>query len=136
MLNGQEPAEFKERIRIAIGVLLIAFCVLTLRLGYLQIIKGDEFKKKSENNSVRFRQIKPLRGLIMDRNGFVLVDNRPSFDVLYIPNRTKANELSVEKLRELYKSKAMELPFDQSVLRNAQPYLPIKLDKYGKSRPD
>lgn len=129
MLNGQEPAEFKEKIRIAIGVLLVAFCVLTLRMGYLQIVKGEEFKKKSENNSVRFRQIKPLRGLIMDRNGFVLVDNRPSFDVLYIPNRTKANEMSVEKLREIYKSKSMELPFDQAVLRNAQPYLPIKLDK-------
>lgn len=129
MLNGQSSAEFKKRIRIAAGVLLLAFCVLTLRMGYLQIIKGEEFRKKSENNSVRFRHIKPLRGLIMDRNGFVLVDNRPSFDVLYIPNRTKANELSVERLRKLYESKFMELSFDPSTLKNAQPYLPIKLDK-------
>lgn len=129
MLNGQEPADFKNKIKIVVTLFLFAFCVLTVRLGYLQIIKGEEFKKKSENNSIRFRQIKPLRGLIMDRNGFVLVDNRPAFDVLYIPNRNRANELSIERLRDLYKSKAMDLPFDNATLKNAQPYLPVKLDK-------
>lgn len=129
MLNRHEPVEFKEKIRIVGGIFLIAVCVLMVRLGYLQIIKGEEFKKKSENNSVRFRQIKPLRGLIMDRNRNVLVDNKPSFDVLYIPNKNKANELSVEKLRKLYESKAMIFAFDQSALKNAKPYLPVRLDK-------
>ena len=129
MLNRHEPVEFKEKIRIVGGIFLIAVCVLMVRLGYLQIIKGEEFKKKSENNSVRFRQIKPLRGLIMDRNGNVLVDNKPSFDVLYIPNKNKANALSVEKLRKLYESKSMIFAFDPSALKNAKPYLPVRLDK-------
>lgn len=129
MLNGHEPAEFKEKIRIVVAIFLVAVCVLIARLGYLQIIKGAEFRKKSENNSIRFRQIKPLRGLIMDRNGNVLVDNKPSFDVLYIPNKNNANELSVEKLKELYESKSMDFPFDQTLLKNAKPYLPVKLDK-------
>jgi penicillin-binding protein 2 len=129
MLNGHEPAEFKEKIRIVVVIFLVAVCVLIVRLGYLQIIKGAEFRKKSENNSVRFRQIKPLRGLIMDRNGNVLVDNKPSFDVLYIPNKNNANELSVKKIKELYENKSMDFPFDQSLLKNAKPYLPVKLDK-------
>jgi penicillin-binding protein 2 len=129
MLNGHEPAEFKEKIKIVVVVFLFAVSVLIVRLGYLQIIKGEEFKKKSENNSVRFRLIKPLRGLVMDRNGIVLVDNKPSFDVLFIPNRNKANELSVEKLKKLYESKSMIFPFDPSLLKNAKPYLPVKLDK-------
>ena len=89
LLVGQEPAEFKRKIGIAVILFLIAVSILVVRLVYLQIIKGSEYKKKSENNSIRFRQIKPLRGLIMDRNGFVLVDNRPSFDVLYIPDKNK-----------------------------------------------
>ncbi len=129
MLNRHEPVEFREKIRVVGGIFLIAVCVLIVRLGYLQIIKGEEFKKKSENNSVRFRQIKPLRGLIMDRNGNVLVDNKPSFDVLYIPNKNKANELSVEKLRKLYESKSMLFAFDPSALKKAKPYLPVRLDK-------
>ncbi|MEN6420439.1 MAG: penicillin-binding protein 2 [Smithella sp.] len=129
MLNGQEPADFREKIKVIIVFLLVAFCILIARLGYLQIIKGDEFRKKSENNAVRFRQIKPLRGLILDRNGNVLVDNKPSFDVIYVPNKNSANRLSVEKLKELYESRNMEFPYDLAALKNAKPYLPVKLDK-------
>lgn len=129
LLNGQEPVEFRQKIKIVIAFLLIAISILLIRLGYLQIIRGAEFKQKSENNSVRFRNIKPLRGLIMDRNGAVLVDNKPSFDVIYMPNKNKVNELSVEKLKQLYQSKSMDFPYDQSLLKNAKPYLPVTLDK-------
>ena len=129
LLNVQAPAEFKRKIGIAVALFLIAVCVLVMRLGYLQIIKGSEFKKKSENNSIRFRQIKPLRGLIMDRNGVVLVDNRPSFDVLYVPTKNKGNDLSVEKLKELYKSRLLDFSYDPSAIEDAKLYLPIKLEK-------
>jgi len=129
LLNGQEPAEFRQKLKIVGSVLLIALSLLLVRLGYLQIIRGAEFKQKSENNSVRFRNLKPLRGLIMDRNGIVLVDNRPSFDVLYIPNKNKGNELSIEKLKNLYRNKSLEFLYDQSISKTAKPYLPIKLEK-------
>ncbi|HBI47873.1 MAG TPA: penicillin-binding protein 2, partial [Smithella sp.] len=69
LLNGQEPPEFRQKFKIVGSVLLIALSILLARLGYLQIVKGAEFRQKSENNSVRFRNLKPLRGLIMDRNG-------------------------------------------------------------------
>jgi len=129
LLNGQEPAKFRQKIRIVIALLLIAISILLIRLGYLQIIRGAEFKQKSENNSVRFRKIKPLRGLIMDRNGVVIVDNRPSFDVLYIPSKVKGNELSVEKLKGIYKIKSLEFSFDQDIPEIVKPYSPIKLEK-------
>ncbi|MDD5525652.1 MAG: hypothetical protein PHV90_10475, partial [Smithella sp.] len=103
LLNGQEPPEFRQKFKIAGYFLLIALSILLARLGYLQIVKGAEYRQKSENNSVRFRNLKPLRGLIMDRNGVVLVDNMPSFDVIYIPNKKKGNELSIEKLKNLYR---------------------------------
>ncbi len=129
LLNGQEPAEFRQKIKIVVILLLVGISILFFRLGYLQIIKGAEFRQKSDNNSIRYRNIKPLRGLIMDRNGVVLVDNRPSFDVLYIPNKVKGNELSVEKLKEFYKSKSLEFSSDQSIPETAKQYSPIKLEK-------
>jgi penicillin-binding protein 2 len=129
LLNGQEPIEFQQKIKIVVALLLIAISIILVRLFYLQVIKGAEFKQKSENNSIRFRNLKPLRGLIMDRNGIVLVDNSPSFDVLYIPNKVKGNEFSVEKLKELYKSKSLEFSYDQSIPKTVKPYLPIKLEK-------
>ena len=129
LLNGQEPIEFRQKIKIVVALLLIAISILLVRLSYLQVIKGAEFRQKSDNNSIRYRNIKPLRGLIMDRNGVVLVDNRPSFDVLYIPSKVKGNELSVEELKRLYKSKSLEFSSDQSIPETAKPYSPIKLEK-------
>lgn len=129
LLGVQEPAEFKRRIGIVVTLFLIAVCILVVRLGYLQIAKGTEYKKKSENNSIRFRQIRPLRGLMTDRNGFVLVDNRPSFEILYIRDKSKGNEASIEKLKALYAGRSLEFNVDPSVLKNAQPHQPVKLEK-------
>ena len=127
--NGPEPADFRQKLKIVIAVLLIISSVLLVRLWYLQVIKGEELRQRSENNSIRSRKITPLRGLIMDRNGLVLVDNRPSFDVLYMPNKGKDHEIIIEKLKNLYKSRSLELSYDQPFPKKVKPYLPVKLEK-------
>ena len=127
--NGPEPADFQQKLKIVIAVLLIISSVLLVRLCYLQVFKGEELRQRSENNSIRSRKITPLRGLIMDRNGLVLVDNRPSFDVLYMPNKGKDHEIIIEKLKNLYKSRSLELSYDQPFPKKVKPYLPVKLEK-------
>jgi penicillin-binding protein 2 len=129
LLNGPEPAEFRQKLRIIIGLVLVILTILLTRLWYLQVIKGDDLKQRSENNSVRFRKIIPLRGLIMDRNGHILVDNRPSFDVLYMPSRGKDPERVIEKIKDLYKSKSLEFSYDQPFPKKVKPYLPVRLEK-------
>lgn len=57
------------------------FIVLGMRLWYLQVIKGDELRHKSEINRTEVVELTPMRGLIMDRNGQLLVDNKISFDL-------------------------------------------------------
>ncbi len=69
--NGPEPVDFRRKLTVVMILICAALSVLTIRLWYLQIIKGDELKQRSENNAVRFRKIQPLRGLIMDHNGDV-----------------------------------------------------------------
>lgn len=128
LLNGPEPAEFRQKIKIVVVLILVALAVLVVRLWYLQVIKGDELKQKSENNSVRFRKIMPLRGLIMDRNRHVMVDNRPSFDVVYVPRKGKHPELIIEKLKELYKRGSLEFSDDQP-LSQMKPYQLVKLER-------
>jgi len=80
---GKNPDRewLKQRI-IGVSVCIIfAFAVVFLRFIYLQIIKGDEFRLLSEKNAVRLTGIKAPRGLILDRNKKILVDNRPSFNL-------------------------------------------------------
>ena len=72
---------YKQRIIGIILVVLTCFAALFMRLFYLQVIKGEEFRRLSDNNSIRLQRIEPFRGIIFDRNKHMLVDNRPSFDV-------------------------------------------------------
>jgi penicillin-binding protein 2 len=72
---------YKQRIAGVIICVLAAFVVLFIRLIYLQVIRGHEFRRLSLNNSIRLQNIDPPRGRLYDRNNNLLVDNRPSFDV-------------------------------------------------------
>jgi len=62
-------------------ILLFLFGLLFLRLWYLQILEGEHLQKRSEFNRIRLRDLNPWRGRILDRQGNILVDNRPSFDL-------------------------------------------------------
>ena len=72
---------YKQRIIGIILLVLISFTALFMRLFFLQVIKGEEYRRLSDNNSIRLQRIEPFRGIIYDRNKHMLVDNRPSFDV-------------------------------------------------------
>ncbi|GAK50479.1 MrdA protein [Candidatus Moduliflexus flocculans] len=74
----------KFRLGVYIGVVLLLFAVLVGRLWYLQIIQGEQFLKKSEENRIRLLRIRAPRGIISDADGFALVRNRPSFNVYLI----------------------------------------------------
>jgi penicillin-binding protein 2 len=76
---------YRQRLSGPLIVVLLSFAILSTRLFYLQIIEGDAYYTKSENNCIRLQRIPPERGLIFDQNGMLLVDNRPSFDIEIIP---------------------------------------------------
>ncbi|MFQ5454843.1 MAG: penicillin-binding protein 2 [Nitrospirota bacterium] len=64
--------------------LLLGF--LLFRAWYLQVINGDNYKELSKNNRVRIVTIRPPRGLIYDRNGTLLINNLPSFNLYLVLN--------------------------------------------------
>ena len=68
------------------SILGIIFLVFTARLYQLQLIYRDEFGRKSEENSIRAITREPVRGYVYDRNGILLVDNRPSYTVTITPS--------------------------------------------------
>lgn len=72
---------FEQRLRIFIGVLLVVFLVLVLRLWFLQVVSGDYYQALAEENRLKVEKINSLRGKIVDRNGRVLATNRLSYAV-------------------------------------------------------
>jgi penicillin-binding protein 2 len=128
-LSDDQPGEFKLRLKTIFALIFMIFLAFSIRMAYLQIIKGDDFRQKSENNSVRLRKIRPPRGIIMDANRQVLVENQPSFDILFAPNRTKDIASVVRKLQELYDEKSLRISSDLVLAEKARPFAPVKLER-------
>lgn len=85
MTTFERPAlNVTLRVWISLGVCATCLFILTLRLWHLQIIRGAFFRDRSENNRLRTVYVPPPRGLILDRNGETLVQNRPSFNVDFV----------------------------------------------------
>jgi len=63
------------------------FGLLGARLVYLQIYKHEELSTQAENNRITVVPIVPNRGLILDRNGKVLAENRPAFQLELVRER-------------------------------------------------
>jgi penicillin-binding protein 2 len=83
---------YSKRLKVATLVILTTLAALVLRLWFLQIVNGPAYRSKSENNRIRLQDIPSFRGMIFDRNGELLVDNRPSFDLFVVPEEVYDRE--------------------------------------------
>jgi penicillin-binding protein 2 len=89
------------RVWCALGLAALAIFVLLVRLWYLQIVKGDYFRDRSENNRLRTVYIPSPRGLILDGRGEVLARNRPSFNVDFVVEDSRYPKETVGELAKL-----------------------------------
>lgn len=90
--------EFGQRKRFVMALVSIVFVFLSARLFFLQILQGERFAYLAENNRIRLKKIPGARGMIFDRNGRLLVDSRPSFDLLFMPEDSPEPEATLSHL--------------------------------------
>jgi len=88
----EDPLEYSRR-RFFVAVIAIVFFVFVGRLLQLQFLYQDVYGKKSEENSVRPIARDPIRGYMYDRNGNLIVDNRPSYTLTITPAEFKASNI-------------------------------------------
>ena len=108
---------------------LIAFGMLAARLFYLQIILGDYYYNLSKNNCVRMQRVNPVRGLMFDRSGKLLVENRPSFDLTVIPSDARPLDETIKKLFQYIPEFADEIQETINKKKIGYGYKPVLLKK-------
>lgn len=79
----------------------VIFAMLVFRLWFLQVINGQNYRILSENNRIHLQRLTPYRGRILDRNGELLVDNLPSFNLYVIPEDIQDKEKLLKDLQKL-----------------------------------
>ena len=76
--------EQSRRINIMTGIIVAVIVVLIFRLAWMQLVHGPQYKKIAEENRIRQIAAQAPRGNLYDRNGALLVSNRPSFAISVI----------------------------------------------------
>lgn len=97
--TGQsEQIERNQRTWAMIAVLILLFLGLSVRIFQLQIIEGDSLLRQSEANRLREDPVQAPRGLLLDREGRPLVQNRPSRNLVIDPAGVRGREKELIKL--------------------------------------
>ena len=80
-----ENEDFSGRLQFLSFVLVLIIAVLIGRAGYLQVYEGEFYARLAEGNRIRVIPSEAARGTFYDRNGELLVTNRPGFAVSLLP---------------------------------------------------
>lgn len=111
-INKMDPAELnilKKRIDIVSAVVIFFVVILVVRLWQLQIQQGAEYSRLSEVNRIRTQYLAAPRGNILDRNGEIIVSNRPRFNVVWIREDTPHPDEVIKQLAGLLEMDISEL---------------------------
>jgi penicillin-binding protein 2 len=116
----------EERSKMAVGLFFLLVAVAIIRLFYLQVISHAAYTQVAEENYIRVVPLEAPRGLLYDHNGKLLVSNRPSYSIYFIPYQIKNPGEAFEDLsRKLNLSLAAPSQLLQG--RSKSKYQPIRL---------
>jgi len=100
---------FSRRLLFLTACTLSGFLVLLGQLWYLQVLEGARLRDLSEKNRIRVRPAAAPRGILFDRNGLALVDNRPAFTLSLIPREMENRGTVLARLHLLLRIPLGEL---------------------------
>ncbi len=101
-MNNKFPS-FKRQPLVLYSITSFTFLLILFRLFFLQLINHETYKKMSDENRIRLIASQPIRGRIIDKNGFILADNRIIYSLIIKPQYVD------EEAWQKYKSKISKL---------------------------
>ncbi len=115
-----------RQIKVASVFVVLVAVVFVVRLWYLQIVLGNEYRLKSETNRIRTESMSPPRGIIYDRNGNILVENRAAFNLAVVPEDVEDMKSTLVVLSNL-----TGIPYDELEKKLEEgkraPFVPVVL---------
>src|SRR4026208_1434377 len=89
MATHEDRRRISIRLSILQYVITVVFSVLAISFWFLQVVEHARFEEMAENNHQRTLALRAPRGVLYDRNGKVLVENRHAFTISIVREHTK-----------------------------------------------
>lgn len=114
-------------VMTALFVLLLSM-VLVARMYYLQVVQYEHHSTLAENNRIHVQPLPPTRGLIYDRNGVILAENRPSFSLTITKERAGDWQTVLQEIVEVLQLDEESLmQFEERVTQVRRPFEPVPI---------
>lgn len=118
--NHREVSLHNARLRVASVFMVLLLAVLLVRLVQLQVVRYDLYSTISDANRIQTLPVPPNRGLILDRTGTVLAENRPSFSLNIVREQVVDLEATLALLQQRLQLEDSELRRFRERLRRRQ----------------
>lgn len=124
----QEARLFKRRLIVAGLIIVLLLGVLVARLYNLQVVNYDLYVTQSDRNRVQVQPLPPTRGLIFDRNGTLLADNRPTYTLTIIKEQVKNLPETLDLIGRLVELREGDIEeFEKRLKQRRRPYEAVPL---------
>lgn len=118
----------RRRMLVGAACVVVLTLLLIARMFYLQVIQFEHHTTLSENNRVHVQPVPPTRGLIYDRNGILLADNRPSFSLTVTRERAGDWEDVLDRIVAVLQLGDEERQlFEKRVRQGRRPFEPVPI---------
>src|SRR5689334_5024987 len=101
MANQEERGRVSGRLTALQYVVIVIFSALTVAFWTLQVAQHAKYAEMAENNNQRTLPLRAPRGVVFDRNGQVLVENRHSFSISIVREHTKDLNRTIRLLAQV-----------------------------------
>ncbi|GLO61623.1 penicillin-binding protein 2 [Vibrio sp. MACH09] len=99
--HHKESLLFQSRAIVSFLGIIVMISLLITNLYNIQVNQYQDYKTRSNDNRIKIVPIAPNRGLIYDRNGKILAENRPVFNLELIPEKIKDSDETIRQLQQI-----------------------------------
>ena len=125
--HAAEASLFKRRALFTFVCVLVMVSILLTNLYQLQIEDYKDFSTRSNENRIRVVPVPPSRGLIYDRNGQLLAENRPFYSLQVLPEKVKNIDETLAKLKSIIPLTEDEIDSFKESLKYHRRFKPLAL---------
>lgn len=124
---ARERRIFARRLIFSMFAMLLMGLLIISRYFDLQINQFQDFATDSDNNRVHVRPAPPTRGIIYDRNGEIIADNRPTSNLAIIRERSGDLDQLITKISSLITLSDDDIKRFYTRLKRQKPFEPTPL---------